>query len=320
MNPSVNPYTPWPGVPPVYLAGRDGEVKFIEGAFGQAEDGRIGMHPIFVGDTGMGKTTMLNYATQLAHKRDWMVLSVEARSGYSVVDDLLDQVRTLVQDLAKEESPALTRIKSLLSRIQSVQLSVVGSGGGLAMVQPQKVLPVTQLFKELGGLAIERKTKVVFSVDEMDQLSTTEMQLVLGVLHVANQTQMPLIIAGAGGLGLRDAMAKAKGYGSSIMLTKLFPLNYSEMAQAVERPAAPLGVKIDSQALEQLTGAARGNPMTLQLLAFHAWNFALDKTIDVPAVTKAQLEVKMSTLQFSDPATLDPSVALEYTGIDQGIG
>lgn len=308
MNPSVNPYTPFPGVAPAYLAGRGGDTKYVEGAFGQVASGRIGMHPIFIGEPGVGKTTMLTYAVGLAKKEGWMVLSVEAKSGYSVVDNLLDEVKSLVEG-PFQNSPAVQRIKSWLGRVQSVQLSVMGSGAGLALAPAKTTPPVTQLFKELAGLATERHTKVVFSVDEMDKLSTTEMQLVLGVMHTANQFQMPLVIVGAGGESMRKEMAAAKGYGANIMLTKLQPLNYEEMADALVRPATALGVAVDPAAVKQISEAAKGNPFQLQLLSYHAWNFSKDKTIDLEAAIQAQSEVAFDAQQ------LDSTGVEEYAGV-----
>jgi hypothetical protein len=310
MNPSVNPYTPFPGVTPTYLAGRGGDTKYVEGAVGQVENGRIGMHPIFIGEPGVGKTTMLTYAVKLALAQNWMVLSVEARSGYSVVDDLLDQVKTLVQGVS-QNSPAGQRIKAWLGRVQSIQFSVMGSGAGVALTPTKSTPPVTQLFKELGNLAVERKTKVVFSVDEMDKLSINEMQLVLGAMHMANQSQMPLVIVGAGGESMRKEMAAAKGYGANIMLTKLQPLNYEEMSDALVKPAAALGVTVDPAAIKQISEAAKGNPFQLQQLAYHAWNFSKDKAIDLEAAIQAQSEVAFDTQQ------LDPTPIEEYAGVSE---
>ncbi len=306
----MNPYTPWPGASPPFLAGRQGDTKFVEGAFGQAKNGKIGMHPIFVGDPGVGKTTMLNYAVNLAKTEGWMVLSVEARAGYSVVNDLVDQVRSGLESIS-QDGKTESRIKALLSRIQSIQVSVLGSGAGVGLGRaPQSsLLPVSQVFREIGDLARERETKVVFSIDEMDQLSTDEMQLVLGAMHVANQTQSPLIVVGAGGNGLRAAMKLAKNYGDRFMLTKLQPLNYEEMEAAIARPAEALGVTVAPDAMQLMTEAAKGIPADLQAIAFHAWNFATDKKIDLQAAMDAHAEVALDSQQ------LDSLDVNEYSGV-----
>jgi len=320
MDPRANPYHPSPGVTPAYIGGRQTELQLLDTAFARLQAGITDTHPLFAGETSTGKTVLLNEAAARAKAKGWLVASLEGKAGYGIVADIVDNIGSMLDQMGNND-PNVSRLKTVLDRIRSIQLAVLGNSVGLSWAPPPTpTIPLGNLFDVLGEVVKGKHKAVVFCVDEMDQLTQPELQLVLGAMHRANQIQAPIMFVGAGGLDLRARLESAKDYGKAFAIDYLQPLSLEESAKVLQPPQAEYGQIYQPDALNYLAQCCGGNPYQLQLHGASAWNLAekapitlADAQLVHQACLKSQSLDQQMAVKFSDPIVVDNQPSIDDT-------
>ncbi len=178
---------------------------------------------VITGLRGVGKTVLLNEFRGCASVADWAVVEMEI----SKHDDAAFR-RVLGREVRKalfEISPS-TRWKDKARRAASalkaftVQVSPEGGlTGGLDVDQLEGLVDsgmldadVTDLLVALGEAAADHETGVVFLMDEIQFLSTTQLEAFIAALHRTVQRSLPITLVAAGLPQIPELAGEAKSY------------------------------------------------------------------------------------------------------------
>ena len=109
---------------------------------------------------------------------------------------------------------------------------------------------LTDVLVALGEAAQEQGSGVVFLFDEVQFLTTRELEALIAALHKTVQRQLPITLVGAGLPQLPRLAGEAKSYAERLFqFPTIGRLSDEEAADAVTRPAAPLGVTLTDDAV-----------------------------------------------------------------------
>ena len=134
---------------------------------------------------------------------------------------------------------------------------------------------LTDLLRAVGLLAKSRKTGVLFTIDEIQYVPASRLKPLLLGLHEISQTQLPLMVAGAGLPSLRGLLGEARTYAERLFtFVSMDSLSEAAAAEALVRPAAKEGVAWDQAALGAVFDATDGYPYFLQEFGKQAWAVA----------------------------------------------
>lgn len=302
-----NPYNPQPGVLPTVMVGRNEQLQYIRMALVRAAANNGGWHPLFVGAADMGKTDLLATAAEIAKEKGYPTVRLEGNAGYGIANDLLENLKVMLSGF--NDNGAGGKVKLLLSRIRSLQVSAAGVGAGVGLAgETAPVVPFSSLIPDLGELMKQKNKVAVFIIDELDNVTKEDMQMILGTMHAINQRRLPIVVIGAGGPGLPALMTAAKGYAGNFFVNELKPLGPEDSAKLLAQTGSKSPVTYSEDAINYLVNECHGNPYLLQLHGFYAWNIAEQFPISLEVAQMAHA----SSLGKMQPNTLELQSALEF--------
>ena len=121
-------------------------------------------------------------------------------------------------------------------------LSGVGDSGAIAE-------DLTDLFVALGEAAQEERTGVIFLLDEIQYLSTAELEALISALHKCARRSLPITLVGAGLPQIPRLAGEAKSYSERLFtfpkIGRLEPL--TDARDALILPSRPNQIEIDRQ-------------------------------------------------------------------------
>jgi hypothetical protein len=161
---------------------------------------------------------------------------------------------------------------------------------------------LSDLFVALGEAAAEHDTGVVFLLDEVQFLASSELEALIAALHQVSQRELPLTLAGAGLPQLPALSGAAKSYSERLFrFPAIDRLDSAAARDALELPARPEGVSYQRRATEEILELTEGYPYFLQEYGKHVWNVAAGPEVTLADVKRAhdlvQLELDESFFQ-----------------------
>ncbi len=296
MDPVTNPYQPGAGARPRELAGRDRDLAAMDVLIGRAERGFVSQSLVVTGLRGVGKTVLLNEFARKARDRGWIVAQIEGPSDYDDAHSTEGSLRVkLARGLHSSMREALGRGKKseVLARAAgalkaftlvvdstgtwTVGLDVAAATGRADTGHVELDLP--ELAVDLGTAALTRGVGVLVCVDEMQQLSRTDLAALCAACHEAGQREIPFYVAGAGLPNLPAVLADAKSYAERLFqYSRLGALSPAEAAQALRVPAETQGVQWRRNALDLIVAESGAYPFFLQTFGRHTWDAAVGPT------------------------------------------
>jgi hypothetical protein len=142
---------------------------------------------------------------------------------------------------------------------------------------------LSALFVELGEVAGDHETGVLFTIDELHYVGMPTLEALVMGLHRAAQLRLPITIAGAGLPTLATLTGEAKSYAERMFT---FPVIGSlpphQAREALLVPAEDEGVRWEESAIERVVDVTQGYPYFLQEFGKQAWDVA-----DGPSVITA---------------------------------
>ena len=136
-------------------------------------------------------------------------------------------------------------------------------------------LDVSDLFEELGQLALNGGTGVLFLVDEMQHLSDSALEALCAALHRVAQRELPVAVIGAGLPQLPRLLATAKSYAErQFAYMSIGNLDEAAARQALVAPAAKLGVAFEAVAVDYIVSRTDCYPYFLQEYGSEVWDLA----------------------------------------------
>lgn len=285
MDPRTNPYAPGAGTPPPELAGRDEIIERAAIALDRFRNGLPARSLLLVGLRGVGKTVLLTRIAQETEARGFVVVSIESPEQRSLPALLIPSLRTALLrldriaaagELAKKTLRALGGfVGAMKLKYEDIEFGVdLGSEPGIADSGDLEH-DLISLFIELGHAAKEKRTAVVFFIDELQYVKEEEFSALITALHKCAQSQLPIALIGAGLPQLVGHAGRAKSYAERLFeYPEIGPLQDAEARKALVAPAERLGVQYEEGALLEILAQTKAYPYFLQEWGKHSWQCA----------------------------------------------
>lgn len=285
MDPRNNPYAPGAGTQPPELAGRDELIEKAAIALDRLRNGLSARSLLLVGLRGVGKTVLLTRIAQETEARGFVVVSIESPEKRSLPALLIPSIRmallkldriTAAGELAKKTLRALGGFVGVMKvKYQDIEFGVdLGNEPGVADSGDLEH-DLIDLFVELGRAAKEKKTAVVFFIDELQYVEEEQFAALITALHKCAQLQLPVALIGAGLPQLVGRAGRAKSYAERLFeYPEIGPLKEEEARRALVIPARELGVEYEEGALAEILAQTQAYPYFLQEWGKHSWHCA----------------------------------------------
>lgn len=290
MDPRINPYAPGAGTQPPELAGRDEIIEKAAIALDRLRNGLAARSLLMVGLRGVGKTVLLTRIAQETEARGFVVVQIESPERRSLPALLIPSLRLALLkldriaaagELAKKALRALGGfVGAMKLKYQDIEFGVdLGNEPGIADSGDLEHDSI-DLFVELGRAAKEKKTAVVFFIDELQYVEEEQFAALITALHKCAQLRLPIALIGAGLPQLVGRAGRAKSYAERLFeYPEIGPLKESEARRALVVPAKELGVAYEEGALEEILAQTKAYPYFLQEWGKHSWHCALTSPI-----------------------------------------
>jgi len=301
MDPIRNPYAPGAGQRPPELAGRDGEIGQFDVTLERVAKGRPERSLVLSGLRGVGKTVLLNALRGQAVNRAWGTGKLEARAEQGLRLPMAQAVHAAIHDLGQRhrDPDRVARVTAVLKAFalrtsqperratRWIPPMDVAAATGRADSGDLE-LDLLELLSDVAELASDLGVGAAVFIDEMQDLSPTDLSALCGACHEISQQSAPLVIVGAGLPHLPVALAAAKSYAERLFHYRVVDrLSRAEADRALLVPAASEQVEIDEAALAELYRLTDGYPYFVQAFGKATWDGAPSSPIRLTDVVHA---------------------------------
>jgi len=295
MDPISNPFSPGAGSPPPELAGRDALLEQAHILFGRVRRKKPEKSLLMMGLRGVGKTVLLNEMKRMAEQDGYRTIFVEASENKLLAVLLVPQLRTLFFELdrmAGTGNKVRRGLAVLMSFIGAIKVSVGEFDVGLDIDSERGAadsgdleVDLTNLFIAVGEAAVERNCAVAILIDEIQYLSSLELNALIMAMHKMQQLQLPLVLVGAGLPILAGMAGDAKSYAERLFnFPEIGPLEEEDASLALQDPVQKEGVEFEAAALHEIYRLTKGYPYFLQEWGYQVWNQAESSPITLHLV------------------------------------
>lgn len=291
MRPHDNPYTPNAGARPPLLVGRDDQLETFDVLLDRLRRGHTEQSMLITGLRGVGKTVLLTTFEERARARGWTTVEAEITKS----TEFGGRMAQLVRRALLQAAPKVRwkdRAKRAAAVLKSFQLTVSTDGAVSAGIDVDALEGVadsgelaedlTDLLVALGEAVADHETGVVFLFDEVQFLSTAELEALIAALHKTVQRALPITLVGAGLPQLPRLAGEAKSYAERLFkFPRIGELSEIHAAQALVEPAKALKVDYDKAAVAAVVEYTQGYPYFIQEYGNVLWDLT-----DQPPITR----------------------------------
>lgn len=324
MRPHDNPYTPNAGARPPALVGRDQEMETFEVLLDRLRRGHTEQSMLITGLRGVGKTVLLGELERRARGRDWITAEAEITKNIEFGPRMAGLARRVLFEIAprarwRERAQRAARI------VKSFQVTVSPEGAMTGSLDVEALEgradsgslgeDLTDLFLALGEAAQDHDRGVVFLLDEVQFLNTTELEALIAALHKTVQRQLPVTLVGVGLPQLPRLAGEAKSYAERLFhFPTIGALAPEEAMAALVEPASELGVSFEPHAADEVVRYTEGYPYFLQEYGKQLWDSVAESPIDANDVHAAleAVEAKLDAGFFRVRTERATSLELRY--------
>ncbi len=303
MDPRRNPYTPGAGTAPPELAGRDAIIAQAEIDLARIRAGYTAQGTVFYGLRGVGKTVLLNRISRDAEAEGFATASIEASESRPLSSQLIPVLRKSLlrlsagQKLKGTMQRAMRALGGYVKSLKSIKVGDIevnldfskefGAERGLAD-SGNLSDDLTDLLAAFGAVAAERKTAVVFFIDELQYVAPSELSALLSAMHRLAQERVPVTMIGAGLPQIVGQSSAAKSYAERLLrFIKIDSLDETAARLALIKPAEKENVAYEESAIARIIEETRGYPYFLQEWGKHSWEVAARSPITLADVKQA---------------------------------
>lgn len=269
----TNPFRPSFGIAPHTLVGRDEALSRLRAAMSAGPT-----HPDFTmlisSPRGSGKTVLLKAMCDTAADAGWITVPMTAMSSDALSEMIAEEMLHVVRGFT---------VQSSKRRISSFNLSVLGTGGGVALTDQTPVpLRHTRLLRTmelLGDLGDTGNSGVLIAFDEFHKAHLDGAREFAHALQsVSKVAAKPIMFVGAGLPTMEQTILADDGmtFFQRIARIHIDPLTESETMRALRFPIVDTGSRINDDALRVAAQATSGYPFMVQLVGYHSWEFCSD--------------------------------------------
>lgn len=296
MDPINNPYTPNAGSRPQALAGRDQELEQFRVLVGRLKRGATEQSMVIRGLRGVGKTVLLNAFEDRAESEGFLTYYHEMTPDSSLVGEITRDAQAAMARL-KLNARATKAMREALAHLGTIK--VVGPEGIELAVDLRAAdegtiaRDLSALLLQLGRVAADKGTGVVFLLDEVQFVKEVEYRSVITALHRATQKNVPITLAAAGLPQIPRLTGEARSYAERLFSFPVIgSLSANDATAALVEPARQQHVEYEPEAIDLALAWTGGYPFYIQQLGKHAWNFA-----NASPIITADLEAAMPAAQ-----------------------
>lgn len=300
MDPVANPYTPNAGATPQVIVGRDDQLASFDLLLRRLARGRTEQSMLITGLRGVGKTVLLGQFRTKVQAARWVALELEV----SKHDDaafrrlIAIKLRTVLLELAprvrwgERMHHALAVLKSFTLHVDAMGTWSVGvdvdAAEGFAD-HDELALDLTDVLVAVGEAAADTGKGVVLLLDEVQFLSTPQLEAMIQAVHKVVQRSLPVTLVGAGLPQLAELAGDAKSYAERLFkFPSIGNLQDHDARLALAEPAEAEGAQYTDGALDRAVSVTGGYPYFVQELGSAVWSLAEASPItedDVEAAT-----------------------------------
>lgn len=297
MDPLSNPYTPNAGAQPPIVVGRNDQLDSFNLLLARLLRGRTEQSMIITGLRGVGKTVLLGQFRNKALSANWVTVEMEAskHDEDSFRQDMYFKMRSALFELSPKARWG-DRMKRAAGVLKSFSLTFDPSGAisaGLDVEAAEGVadsnvlgLDLTELMVVMGEAARDCGKGVVFLIDEIQFLQSTQLEALITAIHKTVQRSLPVTLVGAGLPQIAELAGDAKSYAERLFkFPQIGILNSDDSRAALSSPAQDEGVTFTGEALDYADQITGGYPYFIQELGSAVWSIARESPI-----TKADVE------------------------------
>ncbi|MEU4419198.1 ATP-binding protein [Actinoplanes sp. NPDC024001] len=307
MDPVRNPYAPGAGQRPPELAGRGRELDAFDVVLERVARGRPERSLVLTGLRGVGKTVLLNTLRSAAIGRLWGTGKIEARPDQSLRRPVSGALHMAIRELAPHHRDP-DRVDEVLGVLKAFALR---SNDGNAKLRDRWApgidvppargradsgdieIDLVELFTDAASLATDVGTGIALFIDEMQDLSATDVSALCAACHELSQLGAPLIVVGAGLPHLPAVLSAAKSYSERLFrYQRIDRLDRDAADLALGVPAEREGVDYDQEALDLLYEKSGGYPYFVQAYGKATWDHAPQTPITADDVRVAAPEAE----------------------------
>jgi hypothetical protein len=305
--------------------GRDGLKDDFDVLVTRVQRGAGDKGLLVTGLRGVGKTVLLNQFKTIAERREAVVVFQEvAKQEGSFPIRFASLCRRALLDVSPRDRWK-QRAQDAARIIKSFSLTVdpngavslgfdVDAAAGVAD-SGDLVLDLTDVIVALGRAASDHGRTVVFLLDEIQYLTSSELSALIMAKHQVNQQGLPIVFSGAGLPQLPALTGEAQSYAERMFtFPEIGKLNEAEAKEALVSPASKLNVSYTSGAVHHILDYTDGYPYFVQEFGKAVWNFATGPSITVRDAREADQFVEEVLDQdfFSVRADSLPDGELSY--------
>ena len=319
-----NPYTPNAGARPPALVGRDAQLESFEVLLDRLRRGHTEQSMLSTGLRGVGKTVLRGAFEERARSREWTTVEAEITKNVDFGPRMAQLVRRALLQIAPK-AKWKDRGRRAASVLKSFQVTVSPQGDltfGLDVEAAEGLADsgslgedLTDVLVALGEAAQEQDRGVVFLFDEVQFLSTPELEALIAALHKTVQRQLPITLVGAGLPQLPRLAGEAKSYAERLFQFPMIgKLSEPEAQEAITRPVEQLGISYEPAAVEAIIEYTEGYPYFLQEYGKLAWDHAAQSPITLRDVQETQdaVEAKLDSSFFRVRTDRVSELELQY--------
>ena len=324
MDARDNPYTPNAGARPPLLVGRDDQLATFDVLLTRLERGYTEQSMIITGLRGVGKTVLLSAFEEVAIERRWVTTDAEITKNTPFGPRIAQLARKTLFGIAPRARWG-ARARRAAAVLKSFSMTVTAEGSVTAGLDVDAAEgfadsghlgeDLTELMVALGEAAREQATGVVFLFDEVQFLSTPELEALIAALHKVVQRALPVTLVGAGLPQIPRLAGEAKSYAERLFkFPHIGSLPQEDAARALIAPAAAQGIQFRPDAVDAIVDYTQGYPYFLQEYGKTVWDEAVSSPISLDVVLACQelVEAKLDDSFFRVRAQRTADLELQY--------
>lgn len=290
----ANPYRPGAGLMPMYIAGRDEDIKSVTEMFNALSMNIPTPSIVFSGLRGVGKTVLINKLQSIAEEKDIFCRHIEVEER----NDFISQIATCSQAFLRKVSTK-EKFKHLIQKpldaIKSLVISFDVEDSTFSLSLQERELyksnsltqSLTEVFVSIGETAYRTETPICFFVDEIQYMKQKELGSLIAALHRTNQLGYPIMIVGAGLPKIYKMLSEEKSYSERLFVYKeIGSLTYEQSFKAIEEPVKKFGVSYTKEAINDIINITKGYPFFIQQFCQIVYNNVNDKIIQKMDIEK----------------------------------
>lgn len=269
---NTNPYRPGAGLMPMYLAGRDDDIKEMESIF-DAMLNRIPVQSmIYSGLRGVGKTVLLIKLESIADEKGIFCKHIEVEERSDFISQIIACSLSFLRKISMSEKLKHMLI-NCLDALKALAVSFDPNNQTFSLSMEEKMLysssnltqSLTDVFVSLGATAQKANIPICFFVDEIQYMKKSELSSVIAALHRVNQLGYPIMLIGAGLPKIVAMLSDEKSYSERLFTYRYIgALDNTHAREAIVNPILRTKVRYDDDAVDEIINITKRYPFFIQ--------------------------------------------------------